>query len=312
MALLALIMAPAQAAALLVVPSLVTNLWQARPAATFGPIWRRIAGMQAGACAGTLAGAWWLGAPSGVWAGVCMGVALVLYAAWGLFGSPPSIPTRREGALGLAVGAATGLVTAATGVFVIPAVPYLQALNLGKDGLIQAMGISFSVSTLALAAGLWLNGSYGADAAGASLLMLLPALLGMGLGQCAAGCRRASSSCASWRAWRCWASTRFSRAWLARAIPRGEQGRLPSGRGACVLTPRVAFPRLTRPAALVERTDGDRHLAPARQLLLHRLDLDARLIEGVPAQEQMPWRVLGLRGLDKGTRDLGRHARRAR
>ncbi|MFG0233498.1 sulfite exporter TauE/SafE family protein [Achromobacter sp. 413638] len=183
MALLALIMAPAQAAALLVVPSLVTNLWQARPAATFGPIWRRIAGMQAGACAGTLAGAWWLGAPSGVWAGVCLGVALVLYAAWGLFGSPPSIPTRREGALGLAVGAATGLVTAATGVFVIPAVPYLQALNLGKDGLIQAMGISFSVSTLALAAGLWLNGSYGADAAGASLLMLLPALLGMGLGQ---------------------------------------------------------------------------------------------------------------------------------
>ena len=183
MALLALIMAPAQAAALLVVPSLVTNLWQARPAATFGPIWRRIAGMQAGACAGTLAGAWWLGAPSGVWAGVCLGVALVLYAAWGLFGSPPSIPTRREGALGLAVGAATGLVTAATGVFVIPAVPYLQALNLGKDGLIQAMGISFSVSTLALAAGMWLNGSYGADAAGASLLMLLPALLGMGLGQ---------------------------------------------------------------------------------------------------------------------------------
>ena len=55
----------------------------------------------------SLAGAWWLGAPSGVWAGVCMGVALVLYAAWGLFGSPPSIPTRREGALGLAVGAAT-------------------------------------------------------------------------------------------------------------------------------------------------------------------------------------------------------------
>ena len=134
MALLALIMAPAQAAALLVVPSLVTNLWQARPAATFGPIWRRIAGMQAGACAGTLAGAWWLGAPSGVWAGVCLGVALVLYAAWGLFGSPPSIPTRREGALGLAVGAATGLVTAATGVFVIPAVPYLQALNLGRTG----------------------------------------------------------------------------------------------------------------------------------------------------------------------------------
>jgi hypothetical protein len=68
-------------------------------------------------------------------------------------------------------------------VFVIPAVPYLQALNLGKDGLIQAMGISFTVSTVALAAGLALNGGYSSGAAGASVLMLLPALIGMALGQ---------------------------------------------------------------------------------------------------------------------------------
>ncbi|MOA41037.1 Sulfite exporter TauE/SafE [compost metagenome] len=65
----------------------------------------------------------------------------------------------------------------------IPAVPYLQALNLGKDGLIQAMGIAFTVSTVALAAGLWVNGGYSSNAAGASVLMLLPALVGMALGQ---------------------------------------------------------------------------------------------------------------------------------
>ena len=187
----------------------------------------------------------------------------------------------------------------------IPAVPYLQALNLGKDGLIQAMGISFSVSTLALAAGLWLNGSYGADAAGASLLMLLPALLGMGLGQ--------------------WLRGRLSpRVFAVLHGEPGAAGHLPgfpgpgwrepflgrarplAKRSGCLRpdAPR-RLPRASRgQAALVERTDGDRHLAPARQLLLHRLDLDARLIEGVPAQEQMPWRVLGLRGLDKGTRDL--------
>ncbi|EFV84354.1 hypothetical protein HMPREF0005_03354 [Achromobacter xylosoxidans C54] len=111
------------------------------------------------------------------------GVALVAYAAWGLFGTPPAVSARHEGALGAVVGAITGLITAATGVFVIPAVPYLQALNLDKDGLIQAMGISFTVSTVALAAGLWLNGSYTPGAAGASVLMLLPALAGMALGQ---------------------------------------------------------------------------------------------------------------------------------
>lgn len=184
MAMLALIMAPAQAAALLIVPSLITNLWQARPWPTLLCIFRRIAPMQAGVCAGTLAGALWLGAPSGEWASVCLGLALVAYAAWGLFGSsPPSVPRQHEGALGAVVGVITGVITAATGVFVIPAVPYLQALNLGKDGLIQAMGISFTVSTVALAAGLWLNGGYSPSAAGASVLMLLPALAGMALGQ---------------------------------------------------------------------------------------------------------------------------------
>ncbi|MCY1201629.1 Sulfite exporter TauE/SafE [compost metagenome] len=183
MAMLALVMAPAQAAALLIVPSLVTNLWQARPWPALPAVLRRVAGMQAGICAGTIGGALWLGAPSGQWAGVCLGLALVAYAAWGLFGSPPRAPARHEGWLGAAVGAVTGLITAATGVFVIPAVPYLQALGLGKDGLIQAMGISFTISTVALAAGLWLNGGYTPEAAGASVLMLLPALAGMALGQ---------------------------------------------------------------------------------------------------------------------------------
>ena len=183
MALLALVMAPAQAAALLIVPSLITNLWQALPWVTLRAVLRRIAGMQAGVCAGTVAGALWLGPPSGEWAGIFLGLALVAYAAWGLFGSPPTVLPRHEQWMGIAAGAVTGVITAATGVFVIPAVPYLQALKLDKDALIQAMGISFTVSTVALAAGLWLNGGYTAGAASASLLMLLPALAGMALGQ---------------------------------------------------------------------------------------------------------------------------------
>ncbi|MBO1013141.1 sulfite exporter TauE/SafE family protein [Achromobacter sp. SD115] len=182
MAMLALIMAPAQAAALLIVPSLITNLWQAQPWPTLPTMLRRIGAMQAGICAGTIGGALWLGPPSGHWASVYLGLALVAYAAWGLFGSPPKAPQRHQGLAGAAVGAVTGVITAATGVFVIPAVPYLQALNLGKDGLIQAMGISFTVSTVALAAGLGLNGGYTSATAGASVLMLLPALIGMALG----------------------------------------------------------------------------------------------------------------------------------
>jgi uncharacterized membrane protein YfcA len=59
MGLLSVTMPPAQAAALLVLPSLVTNLWQ-----IFGPGWwalvRRMATMLAGVCLGIAAGAGWL------------------------------------------------------------------------------------------------------------------------------------------------------------------------------------------------------------------------------------------------------------
>lgn len=60
---------------------------------------------------------------------------------------------------------------------------YLQALGLSKNQLVQALGLSFSVSTLALAAGLYWRGNLGGGELNASLLALLPAMLGMWLGQ---------------------------------------------------------------------------------------------------------------------------------
>ena len=85
--------------------------------------------------------------------------------------------------MGPLVGLATGLVTAATGVFVIPAEPYLQALGLDKDGLVRALGLSFLAATLALAAALGHGGAFGRAELFGSIAALVPALLGMGLGQ---------------------------------------------------------------------------------------------------------------------------------
>lgn len=187
MALLALWMAPVEAAALLIVPSLVTNLWQIRPWSGVPAMWRRIAGMQVGVCVGTWAGALLFGAPAGPWASVLLGVALMVYAAWGLLGRSFVIAPRHERWLGPLVGVLTGLVTAVTGVFVVPAVAYLQALGLQRDALVQAMGISFTTSTLALALALVFDmghgGSYSAATLAMSVAMLFPALVGMAAGQ---------------------------------------------------------------------------------------------------------------------------------
>lgn len=181
--LLALWMSPAEAAALLIVPSLVTNLWQMQPWGRLAAMLRRLGGMQAGVLAGTLGGAWWFGAPAGAWAATALGLALVAYALWSLSGKRLAVAPAAEPLLGPLVGLATGLVTAATGVFVLPAVPYLQALRWShSDELIQAMGISFTVSTLALAAGLQVGGAGSGTAWALSLAMLLPALAGMALG----------------------------------------------------------------------------------------------------------------------------------
>lgn len=106
-----------------------------------------------------------------------------MYALSGLFLPSFKVAPHTERWLGPLCGGITGIITSATGVFVIPAVPYLQALGLSRDQLVQALGLSFTVSTLALAAGLAWRGTLGGGELNASLLALVPALLGMWLGQ---------------------------------------------------------------------------------------------------------------------------------
>ena len=183
MGLLGLAMSPTQAAALLIVPSTLTNLWQLAAGGHLLGLMRRLGPMLAMIFVGTLLGSAWLGIDSGTWAVHALGAALVIYALYGLIGPVLRLAREREGWLGPLCGLVTGVVTAATGVFVMPAVPYLQSLGLSRDEMIQALGLSFTVSTLALALGLAGQDALGGQALGASLLMLAPALLGMLGGQ---------------------------------------------------------------------------------------------------------------------------------
>jgi uncharacterized protein len=139
-------------------------------------------------CVGTWAGAGWMTSPDATGhdasiASLALGLALVVYAALGLLNWRPRVKPVHEPWLGPVVGTATGLVTAATGVFVIPAVPYLQALGMEKEELVRSLGISFLVSTIALGFALGHGGALQTSALTGSVLALLPALAGMGIGQ---------------------------------------------------------------------------------------------------------------------------------
>ncbi|MDP2264595.1 MAG: sulfite exporter TauE/SafE family protein [Hydrogenophaga sp.] len=148
--LLSFVMPPATAASLLVIPSLATNLVQCFGAHTrvlvrrLWPLWLAI-----------FVGAFVSPLPSLADAGsavrLMLGAVLAAYGAWGLLGRALPGPGRHEGILSVAAGYVNGVITAATGVYVLPLMPYLQALQLPREAMIQAMGLSFTVCTLAMA-----------------------------------------------------------------------------------------------------------------------------------------------------------------
>jgi uncharacterized membrane protein YfcA len=183
MGLLSLTMKPAEAAAILILPSFVTNVWQLGAGPRLVALVHRLWSLLVAVVVGTVGGALLLGAVDNPFAASALGAALVLYALIGLSPLRPRIPPRFEPWLGPLVGFTTGLVTAATGVFVIPAVPYLQALDLERDDLVQALGLSFTVSTLALAGALARDAAFALPHIGASVLAMIAALAGMIPGQ---------------------------------------------------------------------------------------------------------------------------------
>jgi len=197
MGVLGALMSPLAAASLLIVPSFVTNIWQLFAGPNFGAHLRRLWPMMAAIIAGTVAGASVLTSGATGFTTMALGAALVVYAAYSLSAPALCVPATLEPWLSPVIGVLTGVVTGGTGVFVIPAVPYLQALGLNKDDLVQALGLSFTVSTIALAAGLAWHGSFRVDNFSMSAVAIFPALTGMWAGQAI----RSKVSPATFRRW---------------------------------------------------------------------------------------------------------------
>lgn len=183
MSLLGMLMSPASAAALLVIPSFVTNVWQCFSGPAIGPLLRRLWPLMVTIVVGTLWGSSLLANTAPQLSGMALGIALLIYAGYALLAPALTVAPRLEPWLSPLIGLVTGIVTGITGVFVMPAVPYLQALNLDKDELVQALGLSFTISTLALAGGLFMHDVFQLNQLGMSTLVIVPSLLGMWLGQ---------------------------------------------------------------------------------------------------------------------------------
>ena len=190
MGLLGALMSPNQAAAILIVPALLTNVWQMWDGPALGVLLRRLWPMLVCALLGTLPAAVILTKANVRMTTAMLGVVLVVYALIGLIGVHFKVSRRAEPLLGPLIGLTTGVINGATGIFVFPGVPYVQALSLGKnepslgnDELVQALAIFAFVSTVGLALGLGLNNGLGTAVAAPALIGLIGAFVGMAIGK---------------------------------------------------------------------------------------------------------------------------------
>src|SRR5690606_22406581 len=118
-------MPPVIAAGLLILPSFITNIWQLLAGPDFRAIVKRLWPMMIAIVLGTLIGIRLMTAGTGVWTTSALGLCLAVYATYSLLARPVSIPARLEPKLSPVMGLATGLLTGGTGIFVVPAVPYV-------------------------------------------------------------------------------------------------------------------------------------------------------------------------------------------
>jgi uncharacterized membrane protein YfcA len=112
-----------------------------------------------------------------------LGFVLMAYGIYGLAAVRISIAARAESWLSPLIGFVTGIVSGATGIAALPTAPYFTALELNRDDLIQALGLSFTVASISLAIGLLITGEFEVEIATTSLLALVPAFIGMFFGQ---------------------------------------------------------------------------------------------------------------------------------
>lgn len=182
MGILGSLISPVAAAAMLLLPSLVSNLFQFGGGGNTRMLLIRLWPMLLTVVIATLLASVWITGGDTSRTQFALGLALMVYALWTLAGKRVAVAPQREKPLSLIVGFATGLLTGGTGVFVMPAVPWIQSLGFEKDELVQALGISFTFSTLALALGLWWHGALPVQSLNLSAFAIIPALIGQWAG----------------------------------------------------------------------------------------------------------------------------------
>ena len=171
------------ALAIMTIPTLTTNVFQALYGRQFLALLRRFGTMAIAAVIGVIAAAVFigkLGSPGTIgW----LGLVMVLYALLALFAWRPVMPRAGEPWANPLIGLASGAVTGITGMAAVPFLPYMQSLQIAKNELIQGLGILFVFITAALAAALVQQNVFDTANLIGGVAAIVPTFAGVWIGQ---------------------------------------------------------------------------------------------------------------------------------
>lgn len=183
LAVLGTALGPHEALPLLVAPAFLTNVWQAAWGGHFIALLRRLWPMLLFTIPGVIIGTMVLLRADRAVLEAMLGAVLCLYALIGMAGPEFRLRDGASRSVGAAIGLTTGVIAGATGTLVLPVVPYLGALRLERDALVQAMGLSFALSSFVLGLVLASRSATALGQVAGSVLAVVPAFAGMWIGQ---------------------------------------------------------------------------------------------------------------------------------
>jgi uncharacterized membrane protein YfcA len=183
LAVLTIAMGLPSAVQIMVVPTVVTNIWQALIGDGFKRLVRRFWLLLATTMIGILFGYALLFRTHPEIMTAVLGAAIGVYALSALFGMPLMPRVRRESIASPIVGFTTGVLAGSTGNISMPAIAYFNQLNLPRNDIVQMLGILFSLGAAAIGLTLAGDNNYDGEMLAVSTIAVIPGLLGMLIGQ---------------------------------------------------------------------------------------------------------------------------------
>ena len=168
---------------IMVIPTVVTNVWQALIGDGLARLTRRFRMLLGATVLGVWIGYFLLFRSSAQLMTALLGAAIVVFSLSALLGFPLMPRVRREHIASPLVGLTTGVLAGATGNISMPAIAYFHRLDLPRDDIVQMLGILFTLGATTLGLTLAGHGSYDGELLFVSMLAVIPGLLGMWIGQ---------------------------------------------------------------------------------------------------------------------------------